>query len=286
MSILRISHLNVGIENKIIVSDGSLNINENDVVLLTGPNGCGKSTVIKIIMGDTFDYKRLSTGKTEAWFCHNGTELDILSSDNNMELFRRNVCYVSQDDTFESDSLLDCFLISLNYCDIRNKEQYIFDFVRKFSIQDCFNVDFSEKRLDHRSCRIANKLSVDIDRLSDDDKRAIKLLGVRTSKLSGGQKKLANIVTNLVKCEFCNLIILDEPLNNLDYNNVRLFSNVLTQIHHEYPKIGILIVTHCRSIPIINKVVEIDTKINKLIAGQEYFCTSCFGRVDEHQMYR
>ena len=81
------------------------------------------------------------------------------------------------------------------------------------------------------------------------------------------------------------MIILDEPLNNLDYGNVRTFSNILTQIHGQYPSIGILLVTHCRSIPIVNKVIEICPKTKTLNAGNGYVCNSCFGSVDENKMY-
>ncbi len=283
MHILKISQLQVSVDNRIIVSDGSMIIGEGDVVLLTGPNGCGKSTIIKLMMGDTFNYRRFDAGRTIALFHYGSSDLDILSEERNLELFRRSVCYVSQDDVFESESLLDCFLMSLNYCDIENKEKYIFDFVRKFSVQDCFNIDGAT--LDRKCRKLMGKIDIDADNLSDSDIQALKLLSLKTSKLSGGQRKLANIVASLVKCEFCKMIILDEPLNNLDYGNVRFFSNILTQIHSLYPSIGILLVTHCRSIPIINKVIEICPKAKTLNVGKEYMCNSCFGSVDENKMY-
>ena len=172
MYILKTPQLQVSVDNKKIVSDGSLTISEGDVVLLTGPNGCGKSTIIKLLMGDTFNYHKLDSGSTVALFHHGSSELDILSEESNMELFRRNVCYVSQDDVFESEALLDCFLMSLNYCDIENKEKYIYDFVRKFSIQDCFNID--DTLLDRKCRKLIDKLDIDADSLSASDIRAIK----------------------------------------------------------------------------------------------------------------
>ena len=70
MYILKIPQLQVSVDNKKIVSDGSLTISEGDVVLLTGPNGCGKSTIIKLLMGDTFNYHKLDSGSTVAMFHH------------------------------------------------------------------------------------------------------------------------------------------------------------------------------------------------------------------------
>lgn len=80
-------------------------------------------------------------------------------------------------------------------------------------------------------------------------------------------------------------MILDEPLNNLDYRNVRAFSNILTRIYKDKPELGIIMVTHCRSIPVINKVIEIDPAQKSLKAGGDYKCNSCFGKVGDDGLY-
>ena len=56
MSILSIKDLNIRIKNKDVITNGSLQIDAGDVLLLTGANGSGKSTIIKTLMGDLFDY--------------------------------------------------------------------------------------------------------------------------------------------------------------------------------------------------------------------------------------
>ena len=78
---------------------------------------------------------------------------------------------------------------------------------------------------------------------------------------------------------------MDKPLNNLDHNNVRIFSNILTMIYREKPEFAILIVTHCRSIPIVNKVIKIDSAEMALKIGTEYVCSSCFGKIDRDELY-
>lgn len=50
---LSIKDLTVRIDNKEILSDFSLEINDGEIVSLMGPNGIGKSTICKVIMGDT-----------------------------------------------------------------------------------------------------------------------------------------------------------------------------------------------------------------------------------------
>ena len=56
---LNIKNLKVAIDDKVILENFSLDINDGDVVALMGPNGIGKSTICKVIMGDP-TYKVLS----------------------------------------------------------------------------------------------------------------------------------------------------------------------------------------------------------------------------------
>lgn len=115
---------------------------------------------------------------------------------------------------------------------------------------------------------------------------AVKYLSMSTRRMSGGQKKLTNIFSNLIRYSFCDLLILDEPLNNLDYSNVRAFSNVLTKIYRTKPELGIILVTHCRSIPIINRIIEIDPERELFYENKTYICSSCFGVVNEEGLYQ
>ena len=115
---------------------------------------------------------------------------------------------------------------------------------------------------------------------------AAKYLSMSTKRMSGGQKKLTNIFSNLIRYDFCEFIILDEPLNNLDYSNVRAFSNVLTRIYRSKPELAIILVTHCRSIPIVNRIIEIDPVKKQFKENETYICSSCFGTVNEDGLYQ
>lgn len=285
MKVLEISSLSVSFGKDLKISDSEMVIETGDVALLTGANGCGKSTIIKIIMGATFEYNNLRYNGTKAYYYSGADKHELLKSEKEMEFFRRNVCYVSQEDEFESDSVFDCFINSINYKSIKNKEQYVFAFLIKFSAADAFFQTTDDVTIDRKCLRLARKLGIKASSLSDKEKKALKLLTLNTKHLSGGQKKMVNILSNLIKYEKCNLIILDEPLNNLDYGNVRAFSNILTMIYKEKPDLAIIIVTHCRSIPIINKVIEVDPSEKKLKIGETYRCSSCFGKIDANGLY-
>ena len=49
---LKISNLNVSIDNKEILNDFNLKINAGEIHAIMGPNGVGKSTLSKVLMGD------------------------------------------------------------------------------------------------------------------------------------------------------------------------------------------------------------------------------------------
>lgn len=282
MELLSIKKLNISIDDENKIIDGELTIYSGDVVLLTGPNGCGKSTVIKIILGDIFDYEGLKYSAKQMLYLGS---TNLLGAESEREFFRKDICYVSQDDTFESPDIMDCFMMSLHYSNIENKKKHIFQYVCEFAIGECFGFDSGKRKYDRKVKALMREYNLSEETISDNEYLALRFLTMKTTSMSGGQKKLANIFVNLIRYSFCKLIILDEPLNNLDYSNIRAFANALTKIHIIKPEVGILVVTHCRSIPIVNKVVEIDKDSKKMVIGKEYHCNSCFGAISETGLY-
>ena len=51
MSVIEISHLSFAYEKQIILEDINLVIEERDFLAIIGPNGGGKSTLLKLILG-------------------------------------------------------------------------------------------------------------------------------------------------------------------------------------------------------------------------------------------
>lgn len=51
MSLIELKNLSLGYENKVVVKNINLEINDGDFICVVGPNGSGKSTLIKGILG-------------------------------------------------------------------------------------------------------------------------------------------------------------------------------------------------------------------------------------------
>ena len=61
MHTLKIENISVEIDNKKILDDFSITIKSGEIHVIMGPNGTGKSTLSKVIMGD--NYYRITKGK-------------------------------------------------------------------------------------------------------------------------------------------------------------------------------------------------------------------------------
>ena len=283
MELLTIKEFNLSVKGNQKIVNGSFSVFPGDVILLTGPNGCGKSTTIKVLVGATFDYLGLDYSYSLVTYkeTHN-----ILDSESENEAFRREVCYVSQEDEFESESVLDCFINSIEYSVKENKAAHIFEFIKRFAIYEYFRLDPSTDKIDRSTRSVLRRLRLSQNNMTKEDLMIAKYLSMNTKRMSGGQKKLTNIFSNLIRYSFCDLVILDEPLNNLDYSNVRAFSNVLTKIYRTKQDLAIILVTHCRSIPIVNRIIEIDPIQKAFREKENYVCSSCFGTVNEDGLYQ
>ncbi len=80
MNILKIDNITVSIEEKVILKDFSLTIKSGEIHAIMGQNGTGKSTLVRIIMGDPA-YK-LESGK----IYFNDQELSAMSVDKRARL--------------------------------------------------------------------------------------------------------------------------------------------------------------------------------------------------------
>ena len=83
----------------------------------------------------------------------------------------------------------------------------------------------------------------------------------------------------------CDLLIIDEPLNNLDFVNARHISNLINKVIREHPQMGLLMISHCRIFPFITRELKLTADgISEI--SEPYTCHSCFGEHDENGFYK
>jgi ABC-type glutathione transport system ATPase component len=219
-------------------------------------NGCGKSSIIKAIMSDETSGKQIIGNIS---YCGGKNLLEL--SDAELQSFRAEVAYVPQRDDYESIGR------RVRVIDILMDSAYAYNkkSITKKEVNDLF------VKYDLRNGDAATNRKM-FDEYSN------------PAKLSGGQQRMVSILSAVAVREDARLIIIDEPLNNLDFVNSKKISNLITKIHHEYPQSAILMVTHCRMFPCITRVISMEN--GKLLDDNgEYHCNSCFGKPDELGYY-
>ena len=113
--------------------------------------------------------------------------------------------------------------------------------------------------------------------------RCKSLLDKRMLSLSGGQKRIVKIMKTFLKKE-SDIILLDEPINNLDRTRAVLLSNYIKDFIARYPEKAVIIVTHCRMFPGVTAYNMEGGKLTPLNADS--VCGTCFGTPDDRGYYK
>ena len=116
------------------------------------------------------------------------------------------------------------------------------------------------------------------------DNRRVFDAKAKPARFSGGEQRLLSVLSAIATRPQTELMIIDEPLNNLDFVNARNISNLINRVIQENPKIGLLMISHCRIFPFINREINItDSGASEL--SEPYVCHSCFGKPNESGFY-
>ncbi|MBW3697011.1 ABC transporter ATP-binding protein [Vibrio sp. T187] len=160
-------NINFGFEGKDIVKDFSFNIMRGDRIALIGPNGCGKSTVLKLLL----DQLKPDSGRL-----HCGTKLEVAYFDQYREILD------------PEKSVIDNLADGKQEVTVGGRERHALSYLQDFL--------FSPKRA----------------------RTPVKAL-------SGGEKNRLLLARIFLKSN--NLLILDEPTNDLDIETLELLEDLL-----------------------------------------------------------
>lgn len=106
----------------------------------------------------------------------------------------------------------------------------------------------------------------------------------RPAKFSGGEQRLLSVLSVIASRYNSELIIIDEPLNNLDFVNARNISNLINRVLKRNPKAALLMISHCRIFPFITREIKL-TPAGIEEVPEHYVCHSCFGIPDDEGFY-
>ncbi len=250
--ILSINNLSVQIKQRRLIQNVSFGICEGDAVLLSGANGVGKSTLLKSILCLETDGKVISGEIVERNF---GNVLALNSEA--IQRYRSTVAYIQQRDDF---------------AEMGNVQ--VKDIVSESSAA------FSGKTLSYSE--VNEIIDEWIPRRSDNNR--VFDAKAKPAKFSGGEQRLLSVLSVIATRPCVELMVIDEPLNNLDFVNARIISNLITKAIYENPKMGLLMISHCRIFPFINREIKLTPDgISEL--SEHYVCHSCFGAPDENGFY-
>lgn len=165
--IFEAQHLNYQIEDNIIVKDLDLSIFRGDKIALIGPNGCGKSTLIKLLL----EQVEPSSGTV-----HCGTKIELAYFDQH-----RSQLDVNQ-------KVVDAIADGKREVTINGQSKHVISYLQDYL--------FTPDRIN-----------------------------APVSSLSGGEKNRLLLAKLMLKPN--NLLILDEPTNDLDVETLELLEDIL-----------------------------------------------------------
>ena len=117
------------------------------------------------------------------------------------------------------------------------------------------------------------------------DNRRIFDAKSKPAKFSGGEQRLLSVLSVIATRPNAELLIIDEPLNNLDFINARNISNLINRVIRDNPRMAVLMISHCRIFPFITREIKLTPRGVEEVPGP-YTCHSCFGEHDNEGFYK
>lgn len=250
--ILSVNNLSIQLPQRALIKNVSFEINPGDVVLLSGANGIGKSTLLKSLLRLETEGKKIDGEIVYPGFG------DILSlSAAELQKYRSSIAYIQQKD---------------EYAEMGNIQ------VRDIISES--GESFSGKMLSYGE---VNDLIDEWIPRRDDNSRVFDAKS-KPAKFSGGEQRLLSVLSVIASRPNAKLMIIDEPLNNLDFVNARNISNLINRVIRENSNMGLLMISHCRIFPFITRELKLNAEGISEVADC-YTCHSCFGEPDEKGFY-
>ena len=240
--ILACHNINKSFGDHVIVRQGSFHIEEREKAALVGVNGAGKSTILKMIIGEELPDGgdiTLARGKTLGYLAQHQ---DLLPGGTIYEELKS-----AREDIFEMERRIRAIELELKSLTGRELEERLETYNRLQSEFDARNGYACESEI----VGVLKGLG-----FSEED------FSKKTDTLSGGQKTRVALGRLLLTTP--DILLLDEPTNHLDMNSIAWLETYLIN----YPG-AVFIVSHDRYFlnRVVTKVVEIENGEIRMYSG-------------------
>lgn len=221
-------------------------LNKGEQAIIFGNNGSGKSTFLNCFCRSVgHDYCSVKNGSIVLNV--EGKSFNLLSlKDRDLETVDKHVVYVGQEEKY-AFGYFDSIVESLSKKSLETADSSQIETIIKEA------TDLAYKHLDeiYIHDRKYNEAK------SDEEKRlvAVKILNKKLARnCSSGQKKMISILRAILFARIykSSLLVLDEPLNHLDYKNKIIVNNEIKALISDNKELSILIITHCLIFDFIN----------------------------------
>jgi len=249
--LVKVRDLSKTIEGKLLFENISFDVYPEDCIGLLGSNGCGKTTLFKILLG------RIRASSGEVW-----------RKDN------LRIRYLDQVPISSLDETVYDFFIRTSSTD--TIQQKIREYETKLEDPEIYNsahyVDILEniRKLKVIASRNAGSLHWKYaSRILENIGLKDLSLTTKHSDLSGGEWQKIALASALAQPKECNLLLLDEPTNHLDIETIEWLEQQII----DFPK-AVMIVSHDRYLldDLVDRVFEIeDGSLEKYDATYEEY---------------
>lgn len=254
MIILDVNKLGINFGYGQLFEDVSFSINEGESISIVGPNGCGKSTMLKIIAG-------------------------LEKPDNGQVSIKKDakVAYLDQTGSSIEDSRTVYEILKDGFDELKEMERQLAKLQAKLE-SGITGMEYDTTL--ERYCSLMERFSiaggydmdVNINTVVEGLKLDKNLLTQSYNDLSGGEKTLVQLAKALIIKP--DLILLDEPTNHLDIDRIEWLEGYIKSF-----KGASVIVSHDRYFldKMSNKILDLDNGVGKV------YSSNYSGYVEEKQ---
>lgn len=240
MLILKVENLNFAYKNSLVLENINFDIQTGDYVGLIGPNGGGKTTLVKLILG----ILKTNSGKITLFDQENKTQKSKIGyvpqriANFDFPATVREIITSNFDSFANQSSLITEKLENLNPKNTKNNFLTNFN-IQKNKIQRNIlpNLQILLSQFDPKIAQIKEKKLQEILEITDLE----NLENSQINSLSGGQLQRVFIARSLI--DNPKLLILDEPTVGIDQSSQKKFCQFLLNLQQKM-NLTILFISH------------------------------------------